>query len=153
MATRQRICRIRVLAKNSPFLANSSTRQNGLFRKCVRLARLADIRQAVSRGLARLADIFEKNVTRLDTFAQVIRHSRKFGASGHCLVETYFFYLMPRFFLFNAWAIYQLFYLSTFASFWCKGAWCIDIWPSLEHINIKTKEGRTKIKSIIEKYK
>ncbi len=58
MATRQQICRIRVLAKNSPFLANSSTRQNGLFRKCVgltRLARLADIRRAVLRGLARFA--------------------------------------------------------------------------------------------------
>ncbi len=26
--------------------------------------------------------IFEKNVTRLDTFARVIRHSREFGASG-----------------------------------------------------------------------
>ncbi len=57
MATRRRICRIRVLAENSPFSANSSTRQNGLFRKCVGLARLADIRQAVSRILARLADI------------------------------------------------------------------------------------------------
>ncbi len=30
--------------------------------------------------------IFEKNVTRLDTFARVIRYSREFGASGHCLV-------------------------------------------------------------------
>jgi hypothetical protein len=30
--------------------------------------------------------IFEKNVTRLDTFARVIRHFGKFGASGHCLV-------------------------------------------------------------------
>ncbi len=57
MATRQQICRIRVLAENLPFLANLSTRQNGLFRKCFGLARLADIRQAVSRGLARLADI------------------------------------------------------------------------------------------------
>ena len=57
MTTRQRICQIRVVAKNLPFLLNSSTRQNGLFRKCVGLARLADIRQAVSRGLARLADI------------------------------------------------------------------------------------------------
>ncbi len=38
-------------------LANSSTRQNGRFRKCVGLARLANIRQAVSRRLARLADI------------------------------------------------------------------------------------------------
>jgi hypothetical protein len=25
-------------------------------------------------------------VTRLDTFARVTRESRKFGASGHCLV-------------------------------------------------------------------
>ncbi len=57
MATRQQICQIWILAENSPFLANLSTRQNGLFRKCVGLARLADIRQAVSRGLARLADI------------------------------------------------------------------------------------------------
>ena len=32
MATRRRICRIQVLDKNSPFLANSSTRQNGHFR-------------------------------------------------------------------------------------------------------------------------
>jgi hypothetical protein len=29
--------------------------------------------------------IFEKNVTRLDTFARVIHHFREFGASGHCL--------------------------------------------------------------------
>ncbi len=114
MATRQRICRIRILAENSPFLSNLSTRQNGLFRKCVGLARLADIRQAVSRGLSRLADIRRavlrglakladirqavlRGLARLantrqrpflrkiDTFARVIRHSRKFGASGHCL--------------------------------------------------------------------
>jgi hypothetical protein len=30
--------------------------------------------------------IFEKNVTRLDTFARVIRHFREFGASRHCLL-------------------------------------------------------------------
>ncbi len=29
--------------------------------------------------------IFDKNVTRFDTFARVIRHFREFGASGHCL--------------------------------------------------------------------
>ena len=34
--------------------------------------------------------IFEKNVTRLDTFARVIRHFHKFGASGHCLIRTHF---------------------------------------------------------------
>ena len=28
---------------------------------------------------------FEKNVTRLDKFAQVMSDSRKFGASSHCL--------------------------------------------------------------------
>jgi hypothetical protein len=41
--------------------------------------------------------IFEKNVTRLATFAQVIRHSREFGASGHCLVLTFFSvrYILP----------------------------------------------------------
>ena len=30
--------------------------------------------------------IFEKNVTRLDTFARVICHFGEFGASGHCLI-------------------------------------------------------------------
>jgi hypothetical protein len=54
------------------------------------LARLADTRRVVLRGLARLAitqfgEFFEKNVTRLDTFA---RESREFGASGHCLCRT-----------------------------------------------------------------
>ncbi len=39
------------------FLASASTRQNGRFQKYARLARLADIRQVVLRGLARLADI------------------------------------------------------------------------------------------------
>ncbi len=34
--------------------------------------------------------IFEKNVTRLATFAQVICHSREFGASGNCLVLLHF---------------------------------------------------------------
>ncbi len=34
--------------------------------------------------------IFEKNVTRLATFARVIRHSREFGASGNCLVLLHF---------------------------------------------------------------
>jgi hypothetical protein len=69
MATRRRICRIRVLAKNLPFLANSSTRQNGHFGKLagldtfadirqpvlVRLDTFVDIRQTILLGLARLA--------------------------------------------------------------------------------------------------
>ncbi len=71
MATRQQICRIRVLAENLPFLSNSSTRQNGLFRKCVGLARLADIRKAVSRGLARLVDICQAVLRGLDKLAYI----------------------------------------------------------------------------------
>ena len=43
MATRRQICRIQVLAKNSPVLANSSTRQNGHFGKLAGLDRFADI--------------------------------------------------------------------------------------------------------------
>ncbi len=38
-------------------MASASTRQNGSFQKYARLARLADVRQAVLRGLARLAEI------------------------------------------------------------------------------------------------
>ena len=64
MATRRRICRIRVLAKNLPFfgefeyspvLSNSSTRQNGHFGKLAGLDTFADIRQTILLGLARLA--------------------------------------------------------------------------------------------------
>jgi hypothetical protein len=57
MATRRRICQIRVLAENSPFLANSSTRQNGLFGKLAGLAKFAHICKPVLLGLARLVDI------------------------------------------------------------------------------------------------
>jgi hypothetical protein len=57
MATRRRICRIRVLAKNSPFLANSSTRQNGHFGKLAGLDTFADIRQPVLVGLDTFVDI------------------------------------------------------------------------------------------------
>ncbi len=57
MATRRRICRIRVLAKNSPFLANSSTHQNGHFGKLAGLDTFADIRQPVLVGLDTFVDI------------------------------------------------------------------------------------------------
>jgi hypothetical protein len=40
-----------------PFLASTRIRQNGLFQKYARLAKLADVRQIVLRGLAKLADI------------------------------------------------------------------------------------------------
>jgi hypothetical protein len=32
--------------------------------------------------------IFEKNVTRLYTFARIMSESREFGASGHCLKNS-----------------------------------------------------------------
>jgi hypothetical protein len=65
----------------------------------VGLDTFADICQPTLPGLDTFVDIrqtrphspkgfFEKNVTRFDTFAQVIRHSGKFGASGHCLVDN-----------------------------------------------------------------
>ncbi len=44
------------------------------------LARTRYIRSHSPKGF------FEKNVTRLDTFARVIRRFGKFGASGHCLI-------------------------------------------------------------------
>jgi hypothetical protein len=59
MATRQQICQIRVLAKNSPFLSNLSTHQNGLFGKLVGLANFAHICQPVLLGLTRLVDIHQ----------------------------------------------------------------------------------------------
>jgi hypothetical protein len=51
MATRPRICRIRVLTKNLPFLANSSTRQNGHFGKLAGLDTFADIGHPTLPGL------------------------------------------------------------------------------------------------------
>ncbi len=57
MATRRRICRIWVLAKNLPFLANSSTHQNGHFVKLAGLDTFANIRQPVLVGLDTFVDI------------------------------------------------------------------------------------------------
>ncbi len=57
MATRRRICQIRVLAENLPFLSNSSTRQNGHFGKLAGLYTFADIRQPVLVGLDTFVDI------------------------------------------------------------------------------------------------
>jgi len=57
MATCWRICRIRVLAKNSPFLSNLSTRQNGHFGKLAGLDTFADICQPVLVGLDTFVDI------------------------------------------------------------------------------------------------
>ena len=48
-------------------LSNSSTRQNGLFRKC---ARLADICQPGLLGLARLADIRQPSLLGLARLAK-----------------------------------------------------------------------------------
>jgi hypothetical protein len=84
------------------------------------LARLADICRAVlqdspdsptfAKPFARTRRtrrhlpkaIFEKNVTRLAKFARVIRESRKFGESSHCLVlnqklfSKFLFYKMKK---------------------------------------------------------
>ncbi len=70
MATRQRIYRIRVLAGNLPFLANSSTHQNGLFWKWAGLPRLADIRKPGLLGLARPADIRQPSLLGLARLAK-----------------------------------------------------------------------------------
>ena len=51
MATRRRICQIRVLAKNSPVLANSSTRQNGHFGKLAGLDTFARHSPTIFPGL------------------------------------------------------------------------------------------------------
>jgi hypothetical protein len=37
---------------------------------------------------------FEKNVTRLDTFARVISHTGEFEASGHCYIPTTYYGFM-----------------------------------------------------------
>ena len=75
MATRRRICRIRVLAKNLPFLANSSTRQNGHFGKLAGLDTFSDIRQPVLTGLDTFPDIRQPVLVGLDTFVDICQPS------------------------------------------------------------------------------
>ncbi len=70
MATRRRICRIRVLAKNSPFLANLSTRQNGHFGKLAGLDTFADIRQPVLVGLNTFVNICQPSFLGLARLAK-----------------------------------------------------------------------------------
>ena len=80
MATRRRICRIRVLAENSPVWRIRVLAKMAISAILAGLDTFADIRQPVLVGLhtfARLA---------FDTFARVIRHFGEFGASGHCLI-------------------------------------------------------------------
>ncbi len=71
MATRQRIYRIRVLAGHSPFLANSSTRQNGLFGKLVGLAKFIYIRQPGLLGLAKFIHIRQPVLLGLAKFVHI----------------------------------------------------------------------------------
>jgi hypothetical protein len=74
-------------------LASASTRQNGLFQKYARLARLADIPQAVLRGLARLADICQAmlhGLARLADIHQAVLHGLPRlakGKFGECYVN------------------------------------------------------------------
>jgi hypothetical protein len=66
-------------------LAILSTRQNGRFQKYVRLARLADIRQAVLRGLARLAEIRQvvlRGLARLADIRQTVLRGLAILAKG-----------------------------------------------------------------------
>ncbi len=53
-------------------LANSSTRQNGRLQKYARLARLADIRQAVLRGLAEICQVVLRGLARLADIRQAV---------------------------------------------------------------------------------
>ncbi len=74
-------------------LANLSTRQNGRFQKYARLARLADIRQAVLRGLARLAEIRQvmlRGLARLADIRQVVLRGLARLAKGESVFEELF---------------------------------------------------------------
>jgi len=75
MATRRQICRIRVLAKNSLFLANSSTRQNGHFGKLAGLDTFANIRQPVLVGLDTFVDIRQPTLLALAILAHIRQRS------------------------------------------------------------------------------
>jgi hypothetical protein len=89
MATRRRICRIQLLAENLPFLANSSTRQNGHFGKLVRLDTFADIRQPVLVGLNTFVDICQPVLVGLDTFVDIRQPTlpglNTFAGLGECI--------------------------------------------------------------------
>jgi len=71
MATCRQICRIRVLAEDSPFLANSSTRQNGHFGELAGLDTFADIRQPVLVGLNTFDNIRQPTLPGLDTSVDI----------------------------------------------------------------------------------
>jgi hypothetical protein len=60
---------------NSPFLANLSTRQNGLFQKSAGLTRLTNIRQPGLLRLARLADICQPGLLGLARLADICQSS------------------------------------------------------------------------------
>jgi hypothetical protein len=70
MATPAQILRVQVLAKISALLSGNHTRLNGRFQKYARLARLADISQAVLRGLAGLANIRQTILRDPQSFAK-----------------------------------------------------------------------------------
>jgi len=74
MATRRQISRIWVLAENSPILANSSTRQNGHFRKSFRLARLEFAKLWPFVGLAKLE--FAKTMANLASLVSLANLAR-----------------------------------------------------------------------------
>ena len=107
MATCVRILPMRVLTEKNNFwlvLAYAKVAFFGYFYWLPKLATLAkqfrETCQTCRHSPSSLAStrqtcrhlpkaIFEKNVTRLDTFTRVMSESREFGSSGHCLNKSH----------------------------------------------------------------
>ena len=88
MATRRRICRIRVLAKNSPVLANSSTRQNGHFRKLAGLDTFARHSPTIFPGLDTFANHFARTCQTCERKVwQLLHEFSEFGEFSECRLD------------------------------------------------------------------
>ena len=84
MATRRRICQIRVLAKNSPVWQIRVLAKMAISAILAGLDTFADIRQTLSRGLARLAYIRQTVYRGLARLAK-----GEFGEFGECRVDRF----------------------------------------------------------------
>ncbi len=93
MATRRRICRIRVLAKNLPFLAKSSTRQNGHFGKLAGLDTFADIGHPTLPGLDTFANHFARTRQTRERQVWQLLHQfselSEFGEFSKCRLDRF----------------------------------------------------------------
>ena len=87
MATRRRICRIRVLAKNSPVCRIRVLAKIAISAILAGLDTFADIRQTLSRGLARLAYIRQTVYRGLARLAK--GEFGEFGEFGECRVDRF----------------------------------------------------------------